>query len=956
MNTEEKDAIWKLCHAYRDIFHTGRLPLTFNNQIKHQIRTKDENPTFTKSYRYPEVHKEEVRKQIYSMLGQGIIQPSISLWSSPIWIVDKKMDASKEKKWRLVVDYRKLNEKTIDDKYPLPNINDILDKLGKSMYFTTLDLASGFHQVEMHPDDIEKTAFSTENGHYEFLRMPFGLKNAPATFQRVMDNILRGIQNEKCLVYLDDIIIFSTSLEEHISRLKEVFERLRKANFKIQLDKSEFLRKEVAYLGHVITPEGVKPNPDKIKAVMNYPLPKTQKEIKGFLGLLGYYRKFIPKFAQLTKPLTKCLKKNAKITHDQQFITTFETCKKILINHPILQYPDFSRPFILTTDASNVALGAVLSQGQLGEDKPIAYASRTLNETEQKYSTIEKELFAIVWATKYFRPYLYGRKFTIYTDHRPLQWLFSLKEPNSKLVRWRLKLEEYDYDIVNKKGKFNTNADALSRIQIYPLDIDAQSTAVQPDEELERLLNELIQENENQNIGVPNPEPTISNNDALPIPNLTDFSPTTPEEFSIPTFRMPTPNNTPRHSPTSSSPRNLSPSNSSDTISAILGTNPSDTSNSRQTGNNQPNYNQSEISQSESTITNTINTPSVTSRRENNETPRTINICEDAIDRKERQIFITTVFANPSSRPKIIKENGMTIIKAHIPQDNNNQQIKDVLIDYCEPKRHYYCFFDTERMYRDFCKVYNETFNAEAPILKITDKNEQKELIRDHHEGKTNHRGIRETYTRLQRLYYWPKLTRDVADYINKCEICKRTKYERHPPEIPLKLTEQVDRPFQQTNMDLFTIEGTTFLTVIDAFTKLAQAYQVSSKNAIEICDKLLIFFQHYGVPEKITFDSGLEFQNDTVKKLLETHKIKSHFTTPRHPQSNGLIERLHSTLTEHYRILKQYFKDPPITTMAYAIIGYNNSIHSVTNYTPLELLLGHTTSRNPFDIYHDTR
>ncbi|KAJ3654355.1 hypothetical protein Zmor_013548 [Zophobas morio] len=451
MNTEEKDAIWKLCHAYRDIFHTGRLPLTFNNQIKHQIRTKDENPTFTKSYRYPEVHKEEVRKQIYSMLGQGIIQPSISPWSSPIWIVDKNMDASKEKKWRLVVDYRKLNEKTIDDKYPLPNINDILDKLGKSMYFTTLDLPSGFHQVEMHPDDIEKTAFSTGNGHYEFLRMPFGLKNAPATFRRVMGNILRGIQNEKCLVYLDDIIIFSTSLEEHISRLKEVFERLRKANFKIQLDKSEFLRKEVAYLGHVITPEGVKPNPDKIKAVMNYPLPKTQKEIKGFLGLLGYYRKFIPKFAQLTKPLTKCLKKNAKITHDQQFITTFETCKKILINHPILQYPDFSRPFILTTDASNVALGAVLSQGQLGEDKPIAYASRTLNETEQKYSTIEKELLAIVWATKYFRPYLYGRKFTIYTDHRPLQWLFSLKEPNSKLVRWRLKLEEYDYDIVYKK-------------------------------------------------------------------------------------------------------------------------------------------------------------------------------------------------------------------------------------------------------------------------------------------------------------------------------------------------------------------------------------------------------------------------------------------------------------------------------------------------------------------------
>ncbi|EFA12120.1 Retrovirus-related Pol polyprotein from transposon 17.6-like Protein [Tribolium castaneum] len=376
LNSEEQRQIKNLCFDYRDIFYCENLPLTFNNQIKHYIRTKDNNPIFTKTYRYPEIHKEEVRKQINSMLTQGIIRPSTSPWSSPIWIVEKKLDASGKKKWRLVADYRKLNEKTVNDKYPLPNITDILDKLGKSIYFTTLDLASGFHQVQMNPDDIEKTAFSTENGHYEYLRMPFGLKNAPATFQRVMDNILRGIQNKKCFVYLDDIIIFSTSLEEHIVRLKEVFERLRNANFKIQLDKSEFLRKEVAYLGHIITPEGVKPNPEKIKAVMKYPIPRTQKEIKSFLGLLGYYRRFIPNFALLTKPLTKCLKKNSKIEHNEQFIKSFETCKQILINHPILQYPDFTQPFILTTDASNVALGAVLSQGKLREDKPIAYTSK----------------------------------------------------------------------------------------------------------------------------------------------------------------------------------------------------------------------------------------------------------------------------------------------------------------------------------------------------------------------------------------------------------------------------------------------------------------------------------------------------------------------------------------------------------------------------------------------------
>lgn len=250
-----------------------------------------------------------------------------------------------------MIDYRKLNQKTVDDKYPLPNITEILDKLGRATYFTTLDLASGFHQIEIEVEDIPKTAFSTEGGHYEFRRMPFGLKNAPSTFQRVMDNVLRGLQNETCMVYLDDIIIYNTSLEEHVSKLKAIFERLRLNNFKIQLDKSEFLQKTVQYLGHIITPDGVKPNPDKIAAVKNFPTPRNAKEIKSFLGLVGYYRKFIKDFAKITKPMTRCLKKNAKIEHTEEFMSAFDTCKNILINAPILQYPDFTKPFILTTDA-----------------------------------------------------------------------------------------------------------------------------------------------------------------------------------------------------------------------------------------------------------------------------------------------------------------------------------------------------------------------------------------------------------------------------------------------------------------------------------------------------------------------------------------------------------------------------------------------------------------------------
>ncbi|CAK1604464.1 unnamed protein product [Parnassius mnemosyne] len=401
------------------------------------------------------------------MLEQGIIRPSESAWSSPIWIVPKKVDASGKTKWRLVVDFRKLNEKTISDKYPIPNISDVLDKLGNCQYFTTLDLASGFYQVEMNPSDIPKTAFNVEHGHFEFLRMPMGLKNSPSTFQRVMDNVLHDLQNTVCLVYLDDIIVFSTSLQEHMVNLEKVFQKLRESNFKIQMDKSEFLKLETAYLGHIISKGGIKPNPSKISAIEKYPLPKTAKEIKQFLGLIGYYRKFIPDFARITKPLTQCLKKGRKITLDTDYINCFEKCKTLLTKDPILQYPDFNKEFILTTDASNVAIGAILSQGPIGSDKPVCYASRTLNESEVNYSTIEKELLAVVWATKYFRPYLFGRTFKILTDHKPLQWVMNLKEPNSRLTRWKLKLSEYDFSVIYKKGKNNTNADALSRVEIH---------------------------------------------------------------------------------------------------------------------------------------------------------------------------------------------------------------------------------------------------------------------------------------------------------------------------------------------------------------------------------------------------------------------------------------------------------------------------------------------------------
>lgn len=465
LHNKEKETLIKLCKDFSDIFHLPGDKLTYTDTIQHSIPvSKDVTPINVKPYRIPEAHKEEVKHQEKQMLENDIIEPSLSPWNAPILVIPKKLDASGQPKWRVVVDYRKLNEVSIGTVFPIPCITEILDQLGQAKYFTTLDLASGYLQVRMDKNDQEKTAFSTTSGHYQMKRMMFGLKGAPATFSRLMNTVLSGLVGIKCLVYLDDVVIYGQSVELHNERLREVFERLRLHNLKLQPDKCEFLRKEVSYLGHVISDEGVKPDPAKVEKVYNYPRPRNAKEIKMFCGLASYYRRFIPKFSHVAKPLYNLVKKEVTFKWEDEQERAFQTLKNVLTSEQILQYPDFSKLFLLTTDASQLALGAILSQGELGKDKPVAYASRTLNKAEQNYSTTEREMLAIVWAVKHFRPYLLGRHFVILTDHKPLQYVFGVKDPSSRLLKWRLKLEEYSYEIRYRAGKTITHADALSRI------------------------------------------------------------------------------------------------------------------------------------------------------------------------------------------------------------------------------------------------------------------------------------------------------------------------------------------------------------------------------------------------------------------------------------------------------------------------------------------------------------
>ena len=313
----ERKRLMQLIESFSEIFFLPGDKLESQVKHFHEIRIKEDSlPIHVKSYRFLETHKKEVEMQVNELLHQNIIQPSESPWNAPVWVVPKKLDKDKVHKWRMVIDYRRLNEITHPDKYPLPNVDDIFDALHNAKLFTTIDLASGFHQIAIHPRDIEKTAFITHQGHYEFKRMPFGLINAPATFQRVMNQALTSIIGSECFVYLDDIVVFSNSFETHLQKLKIVFQRLYEHKLLIQLAKTEFLKPEVFYLGHVLSANGLGLQQIKIDKIVNYPRPKNTKEVQRLLGMTGYYRRFIMNYSKKTKSLTLLTRKNTTIPMD----------------------------------------------------------------------------------------------------------------------------------------------------------------------------------------------------------------------------------------------------------------------------------------------------------------------------------------------------------------------------------------------------------------------------------------------------------------------------------------------------------------------------------------------------------------------------------------------------------------------------------------------------------------
>ena len=427
--------------------------------MSHPIDTANQAPIRTPPYRLAPAWRDQLRGEIRTLLEADIIKPSLSPWSSPMVPV-KKPDGSV----RLCIDYRKINQVTVPDPYAIPLIEDLLDQLGEARFLSKLDLNKGFYQIPVSEKDQPKTAFCSPWGKYEFKRMPFGLRNAPASFQRFMHVVLEGLEHATGS-YIDDIIVFSNSWEDHLIHLKQTLERLRKHKLTAKPAKCQWGASSLSYLGHIVGRGKVSVPESRVEAIRNFQKPKTKSDLRAFLGTIGYYRRFIQDYSAHAFPLTEATKNAApnNLVWNIIMIDAFQYLCNALSDVSVLFLPTLSDVFVLQTDASGHGVGGVLSVCRDGEELPVGYFSRKLKSPEKHYSATELECLAVVQAIDHFAAYLIGRPFTVETDHRALQYLLSSRHLNSRLTRWALKLQSYSFNIRYRPGKSNQNADGLSR-------------------------------------------------------------------------------------------------------------------------------------------------------------------------------------------------------------------------------------------------------------------------------------------------------------------------------------------------------------------------------------------------------------------------------------------------------------------------------------------------------------
>ena len=836
--------------------------------------------------RYSPMETQAIKLEVDKLLDAKVCRPSHSPYASNPLLV-KKPDGS----MRMCIDYRPLNAITVPDPYPMPRADDIFDSIGDARVFSIIDLKSGFHQLPIREADIPKTAFITPFGNFEYIKMPFGLRCAPATFQRAMDQTLSPYLGQFARVYLDDVLVYSKDMYQHLQHLDCILGALQRDGLRANPAKCKFAIKECKYLGHVVDSAGIRPCPEKVSAIQNMLPPNDVAGVRSLLGLFGYYRRFVKNFSSIAAPINALLQQERTFDWTQECQQAFLTLKAAILSDAVLHRPDFSLPYKLQVDWSGEGLGAVLSQVIDGVERPISFQSRSLTPAEKKYHSMEGEALAAVWGVHTFRPYLQGTVFLLETDCKALQWLKEQPNPPSRLGRWLLKLSEFQFEIKHKAGKKNGNADALSRLPNFSAQpCDITDRPLLPFENFMAGTCCMYEE-----VDLDRTEQSDSSDGKVGYE--TEYVPTKPQEEASFSF---------------------------------VG------------GGTRLAYDPDELDAP-------VHPGAVCSCCEKEGDPAQLLVCEGC------EILVHTTCCDPPLQripegdyfcPSCLSEGKRVGPTKDISEDapvieylksGQCQETGAALARIRKRAKHY--SWEGNTLYKRASGRFGKR--------KIPAQAEREGIIRAFHE-KCGHFGIKRTESLIAPHYTWTGMREDIATFIQDCHACKEhaSKFNTDPTLHPIPVTPTC---WHTVGIDIVgpfptTTEGNRYAIVcIDYFSKWIEASAMQSANADEAAEFLETALMRYGALAKVRTDQGRHFQGP-FKKILDENFIDHQMSRAYHPQSNGLVERAIQTLSRGLKASCSAGLDTEEhwdELLPSVVMGYNMSQQASTGATPFHLMHG---------------